>query len=183
MGFIEDERKRKAVELDTRQRGEAIRKQFDAEQEQRIREKIKKDREHEEMLNSQARQQFQESGLENMIKELGTLKSHEWTHHYTAHGIHEVHVLVEDGVYENRKSIDIKIDAGGTIQVEGGLRGCSLLYKREWKVNEDKVEEALGKAYVHPKAGKREVVSSDMKNYLKHISKYPPIHSPEHPQQ
>jgi len=144
---------------------------------------MKNDRLREEMLNEKARQQFQQSGLEGMIRELGTLKSHEWAHHYTAHGVHKVHILVENGAYENRKSIDIEINADGTIQIEGGRRGCSVLHKREWQGNEDKVEEILGKAYTHPKAGEKERIPPNMKNYLKHISKYPRIHSPEHPQQ
>ena len=182
MGFIEDER-RKALGIEAQRRHNELLEQQEQETYRRMKEEMKAEGERIGALGKKAKQQFEQSGLGNMIRELKVLNSHKGAYDIAFGGIHKVYIIVDNGAYENDKSIEIETDADGTIKIQGGRNGSTTISREEWQRDGNAMENALGMAYKHPIVGKPERTSSDMKHYLKHISKYPPQQSPEKPQQ
>lgn len=155
MGFIEDE-KRKYAERQQKgqQRYQSFLKQQEEEQEQA---KILKELEEAERLDRTARgkeaeRQYEQSGLSKMITELGKIGSHhkEWSGH-AVDDYYRKNIVVSEGSKHN-KEVLIKVVSDGTIAIQGGLFGSTILPKDEWQGENGReaLEKALGKAYRHP---------------------------------
>lgn len=158
MGFIEDARTMLAKEKEAQRTAEKIRKQ---EESRGI------VREAQDRANlRRAIEQFKQSGLGRMIKQLGKIDG--CRHVYTnERGFDErdrsqevaYNVSIDIDTHSDNSSfsssttnrgIEITVAASGTIKFRGGPAGSSVLRKEEWQGNPNVVEEALGKAYRNP---------------------------------
>lgn len=165
MGFIEDERKRKAAGLEAQRKSESIREQQKREQYQR---------EREETLaviaqGKKARQHFEQSGLGEMIrklKEFGTFRSvtesnpetafvgDNYTHgSYVPSNQHLVEIRFRSERVGKENKIRVEVAPDGTIKIEGGSSKSTIFSEDEWqgKGGPEALEVALEKAYRHPK--------------------------------
>lgn len=147
MGFIEDERRRKAAELDAQRRRSSLMQQQERDRRQREASK-------EAAIKAQAaksKQQFEQSGLREMIEELKNLGSHESIFEFNMGVNHSVDITVsQKGLVSNEVKIETTPD--GTIKIQGGLLGSTTLSKDKWqgKNGKEALERALGKGYKHP---------------------------------
>jgi len=159
MGFIENERRRKAAELEAQRKSQSIREQ----QKQQERERRQREASEEATIRAraaqsrqQSKQQFEQSGLGGMITELGKIGSHKEVvaSNKWSEGVnHVVTIKLTDFTGGSlNKRVEIKTGADGTINIQGGLFGSTTISKDKWqgKNGQEALEKALGKAYKHP---------------------------------
>jgi len=156
MGFIENERRRKAAELEAQRKSQSMR-------EQQERELIKREASEEATIRAraaqsrqQSKQQFEQSGLGGMITELGKIGSHKEvvaSNKWSKGVNHVVTIKLTDFAGGSlNKRVEIKTAADGTINIQGGLFGSTTIPKDKWqgKNGQEALEKALEKAYKHP---------------------------------
>lgn len=167
MGFLEDLRKQKAREVEAQRQAE-LRKEEERKQSYIRREAESIGKKHRRQLVEEARRRFQQSGVGTLIAELGKLGGYrEFYEHFSTDP--DLYSSAESYVYEIRirrtetsardydsvtveeKSIEIETIADGTIKFKGGLFGSTTVSQATWENNRVTLEQALGKAYNHPK--------------------------------
>lgn len=148
MGFIEDERRKQEARLEDYRRNQTTL------EEKRSQKKISEETEKvaQAARTKEAERQFEQSGLNEMIRELGKLGSHEKVQSWRTHDDYRNHIILSEGDKKN-KEVWIKVVSDGTITIQGGIFGSTILPKDEWqgKAGRETLEKALGKAYKHPK--------------------------------
>ena len=154
MGFIEDERRRVAAELEAQRKSQSIREQ------QRIEQRRREEAEQAaiEAQAAKSKQQFEQSGLGGMIRELTNIKNSHITSRELKGGKSHVVAIIQERSVRGNEVVSAKVFvetfADGTIKIEGAfLFGSTTLSRDEWqeKKGREKLERALGKAYKHPK--------------------------------
>lgn len=152
MGFIEEERKRKAAELSAQQKNSSLMEKQKEQVPIRIplssweQEKINR-----RALREKSKQQFEQSGLGGMITELGKIGSHKKviTWDYSSENYYEVRILGNGSDYLFQDRVTIKITADGKINIQGDKSHGTTLSRDKWqgKNGQEELEKALGKAY------------------------------------
>mgnify|MGYP001574115903 CR=1 FL=1 len=161
MGFIEDERKRKAAELSTQRKREMSYEQQEKEREQRE----VSERAARQAQAAKSKEQFEQSGLGEMIAELGKLGSHKSARQTSySDKNYTITITVEEkgwvqekliGAYGTLvKEVVVETTADGAIKITGGTFGSTTISKEKWqgKKGQEALEKALGKAYSHPQS-------------------------------
>lgn len=165
MGFLENLRRQKEL-TEAACRQETLRKMA---HEERVNEEKKKRNTDKLESALEAKKQFDQSGLMDLIRQLldiqrGLLFKEDnysyWVNHPTEYfegRSHDCQIFLETETNVERrrtrwveKYIHIKTTSDGTIEFSGGKNGCSVLYKNKWVNNKNVLEEALGKAYSDP---------------------------------
>jgi hypothetical protein len=173
MGFIEDERRRKAKLDVQRERRSLIeqqkRKQREREASAEAARKVLE--ETSEIKMEKSKQHFEQSGLGGMITELGELGSHKeaainsrWGDH------HQVSISLSISGLEgivSHSHVEVDTTADGTITIRGNDSHSTTLSKDKWqgKKGREVLERALERAYKHPKYSFRGFIPPNMPDH------------------
>lgn len=163
MGFIEEERKQRANEIEAQREVELRREEERRQSEIRIKaENVEKDRRGQ--LREKAKRRFHQSGVGTLITELGELGKYESFYAFdnnTAAESYACEIVISRKEWPSPfisyetvaevKSIGIETTADGIIKFKGGLFGSTTVKQSAWEKNRATLEQALEKAYKHPK--------------------------------
>ena len=156
MGFIENERRRHAAELEAQKKRPPIIEQQKGEQAPiKASLSYEQQKEKERELREKSRQYFEQSGLGEMIAELGRLGSHEKTKISNEYGDnHSVRITLRTNSLGGSDYLRIYTKPDGSIRIIGDISHETTLFQDKWqgKNGQKKLEKALEKAYKHPQS-------------------------------